>query len=156
MSTDSTVALFQLLRARILAFTTPDGHAVSSELGSGTTGRLFYVQAPEDVSTPYAVGRLINRQVTLQGARERCDLEIMLYDRPRSRQAIAEELADWIKGSLNGYRSSSSGFLMVNPPSSDSLEPIPAPGDSSLVQIRIVAEVICYPHYLTQYAIPGS
>ncbi len=156
MSTASTVALFELLRDRILGFTTPDGYAVASELGSGKDGRLYYAQAPDDVATPYAVGRLINRQVTLQGSRERSDFEVMLFDRPRSRQPIAEELADWIKGSLNGFRSHASGFVMLNPPSSDSLEPIPSPGDSSLVQIRIVAEVISYPRYLTQYAIPGS
>ncbi len=159
MSLASTVALWQLLRNRILGFTTPDGHAVASQLGSGKDGKLYYVEAPANAVTPYAVGRLINRQVTHQGARERSDLEIMLYDRPRARMPMDEELADWIKGALNGYRAPSSshaGFVMVNPPSSEILPVTPSPGDTSLVTIQIVAEVIAYPHYLTQYAIPGS
>lgn len=157
MTSTSLVQLFLQLRARILGFTTPDGHSPGDELGTGSSGRLFYVQAPDDVTTPYAVARLINQQITLQGSRLRADLEIMVFDRPRSRQPATELLADWIVGALVGYRGGhGESFLMVNPPVRDSLEPVPSPGDSSLVQIRVAAEVIAYPTFLSQYAIPGS
>ncbi len=156
MSTASSVALFQLLRTRILGFHTPDGDSPGDQLGTGTSGRLFYAQAPDDVTTPYATARLINRQVSMQGTRERMDLEVMLFDRPRSRQVIAEELSDWIRGALTGFRDHSNGFVMTNPPSGDTMPQTPSPGDADLVQIRIVAEVISYPKYLTQYSIPGS
>lgn len=155
MSTVSTVRLFQQLRDRILGFTTPDGESPADELGSGVNGRLFYAQAPDDVTTPYVVATLVNQQITMQGSRLRADLELMVYDRPRSRQAAAEHLADWIKGALIGYRDKTSGLVFTNPPTSDSLPPVPSPGDADLVQVRVVAEVVAYPLYLTQYAIPG-
>jgi len=161
MSTASSVDLFLVLRTRILTFVTPDGDSPGDQLGTDPGGRVFYAQAPDDVTTPYAIARFINRQVTQQGTRERVDLELMLFDRPRSRQAIAEELADWIKGALIGYRNGStaprsSGLVMVNPPSGDTMPQTPSPGDADLVCIRILAEVISYPRYLTQYSIPGS
>lgn len=143
--TDSLIKLFQLIRARILS--------VATALGTADTGRLYYGSAPQGATYPYAVARLINQQFSMGQTRLRADLEIMLFDRPDSRQLAAENLADLIQGSLIGYRASGV-MVMANPMQRDTLPRWTDPADATVVQIRLVAEIIAYPAYLTQYATP--
>lgn len=157
MSTVSLITLFQQIRAHILAYEHPNGSTVGDTLGTEAQGRLYYVAAPDNVNTPYAVGRLVNIGGSLGGVRLRADLEIMIYDRPRARQLAAENLADLIQGALIGLRQATSGLVFTcGAITRDSLPPAPSPGDASLVQVRLMTEVIAYPEFLTQYAVPAN
>lgn len=160
--TQSTVTLFQQLRKHILQWQPPEGVTLELTLGDEVDGRFWYAAGPtpdvdpaDDSLYPYVVGRFLNIQKTLAGQRMRADFELTVYDRPRSRQIAAETIADRIEGAILGYRDARYGFVMMNPPTRESLPSTPPPGDRELVQVRIVTEVIAYPQMLSQYAVPG-
>lgn len=153
MSTTSTAAIYTQLRNRVLGFIPVNGNPVSGSLGS----RLYVMQSPDVSQTttfPYAVMRLSNNKTNVGGAtdRQEMDLEIQLYSKPRSQQAVLENIADTIDASLLRYTDASSGLMFSRNRTRDSIKPLGEPVDREIVTIYLSYHLIVWPVYLTQYA----
>lgn len=150
MSTTSTRSLMQDLRSRLLTFQPASGERLNESIGD----RLYTSQAPDDVTYPYGVVRLMPRRQTVgdQGFREAMELEIQLFDRPRGQQWRLEAIADVVQQAFLHWQQASSGLVFaqhsrrVGP-----LPPAPEPMDRELVQIAVYVPIVSWPVMFTQY-----
>jgi hypothetical protein len=150
MSTTSTQGMMQDLRSRLLTFQPRSGDTLDTSLG----GRLYTTQAPDNVTYPYAVVRLMDRQQTVgdQGFRTRGEIEVQIFDRPRSQQWRAEAIADVVQQAFLHWDLKTSGLMFaqhsrrVGP-----LPPAPAPMDRELVHIAVYVPIVAWPVMFTQY-----
>jgi hypothetical protein len=153
MSTTSTQGMMQDLRSRLLNFEPRSGDTLNTSLG----GRLYTTQAPDklpDQPYPYAVVRLMDRQQTVgdQGFRTRGEIEVQIFDRPRSQQWRAEAIADVVQQAFLHWDLKTSGLMFaqhsrrVGP-----LPPAPAPMDRELVHIAVYVPIVAWPVMFTQY-----
>src|SRR6185437_5130769 len=134
MSTVSTIAIAQEVRAQLLGFTPIDG---SPTLGAALSGQLWIEDAPDTAVAPYGVLRY--RELSAGGAdgdiRRVAQLELMLYSRPASTRAAIRQAGDVAEQPLHTYA---------------------APADRELVAVRVLAQCYLYPRFLTQYAVPAQ
>jgi hypothetical protein len=149
MSTTSTQGMMQDLRSRLLTFQPRTGDRLEQSIGD-----RLYTKAPDNVIYPYAVVRLMDRQQTVgdQGFRTRGEIEVQIFDRPRSQQWRAEAIADVVQESFLHWDLKTSGLMFaqhsrrVGP-----LPPAPAPMDRELVQIAVYVPIVAWPVMFTQY-----
>jgi hypothetical protein len=149
MSTTSTQGMMQDIRSRLLTFEPRTGSALGDVLTA-----LYTNQAPDNVTYPYAVVRLMDRQQTVgdQGFRTRGEIEVSIFDRPRSQQWRAETIADVVQQAFLHWDLKTSGLMFaqhsrrVGP-----LPPAPAPMDRELVQIAVYVPIVAWPVMFTQY-----
>lgn len=149
-ATASTAALYQAVRSRILIFVPFNGTALSTVLGE----RLWIVQAPDDAAFPYGTMRFINTNALgeYNGDKLVMDLEVMLYDTPRSHQAALEGYADIADQSLLRWSDASSGLIFTRERSRYSLPVFPPPADREVCGVRLVYPLSVWPTFITQYA----
>ena len=152
MSTVSTDAIYQLLIARLLTYVDPDGHTLGDANALGT--RLYRITAPDNVSGGALYGVLTLQSPQLpegtDGLKLTAQLELMLFGRPRSQQAVVEGLGDRALSALLTYRDASSGLVWFENAVAQSLPRFAAPADSDLVQVRVLAKLHCYPTLLSR------
>jgi hypothetical protein len=149
MSTTSTQGMMQDLRSRLLTFQPRTGDRLEQSIGD-----RLYTKAPDNVIYPYAVVRLMDRQQTVgdQGFRTRGEIEVQIFDRPRSQQWRAEAIADVVQQAFLHWDLKTSGLMFaqhsrrVGP-----LPPAPAPMDRELVQIAVYVPIVAWPVMFTQY-----
>ncbi len=162
MSTESTSATEDALRTRLLTFPAlTDGATLAevlgrTELGNGSDGKLFWDAAPDNVTkngdARWGLIRLQNRRSEGDGQeRERAELEVMLFARPRNQKATLERCADLCDQAMLRYVDASRGMVACWSRMRSTLPPAVAPVDSEMVQIRLVYMLVLYPSYLTQY-----
>lgn len=158
MSTTSTPVLEDTLRTRLLTHTRLSGSTLAEILGtapsSGSDGKLYKVQAPDNATYPYGVMRLMNRRTSGDIAeREVAELEVMLFGRPRSQQATMEGAADACdEALLPRYVDASSGVVACTGRTRNTMPVFAEPADREVVQIRLVYTLIVYPQNIAQYA----
>jgi len=147
----STTALLVTIRTRLLSFVPMGG---GSTLATLLGSRLYESQAPETATFPYGVFRLTNRLETdgFAGMRESADLEVMFFDRPRSRAEALDLIADVADQALLSWAQATDGITFARFRLRDTLPPAPEPMDRELVVIRQVFPVVLWPTYRTQYA----
>ena len=156
MSTDSTDALFTMLRTKLLSFAPLAGATLMTRLG-GTTlnnARLWKDNIPDNAAYPLGVMRIINRASSGQynGERETFNLEIMLYGRPRSQAVAIEDAADVCDQAMLRYSDSTSGLMFSRERQRDTLPAFADPADREVVQVRLVYSAVVWPRMLTQYS----
>lgn len=155
MSTGTSDALSTQLRNRLLGFipaNPPLGYtSLNTRLGGATpgAGRLWKDAAPDTAAYPFGIMRLINR-VSLN-ERERMDLEVVLYGRPRSQAVAIEDAADLCDAAMLNYRDPTSGLIFSHERQRDTLPPPTDPADREVVQVRLVYSLIVWPILLSQY-----
>ena len=151
MSTTSTQGMMQDLRTRLLTFEPRTGDPLSDVLTA-----LYTVQAPDklpDSPYPYAVIRLMDRNQTVgdQGFRTGGEVEVQIFDRPRSQQWRAEAIADVVQQAFQQWDLRSSGLLFSQHSRRITLPPAPTPMDRELVQIVVYVPIVAWPVMFTQY-----
>lgn len=156
-STESTAALYALIRERLLGFQPRSGAMLSTVLDD-----LWIVQAPDDAAFPYGTLRFINTNAdgATNGDRQTMDAELMLYAQPRSRLSALEGYADVADQAMLRWQAylPRVGILPVSlvftrERSRYSLPPAPPPADREICGIRCVYPLVVWPSYLTQYAV---
>ena len=162
MSTDSTTALEAQLRTRLLTFqplgglTTVVDELGATDGGSGIDGKLYWDRAPDDIdrTTPirWGVLRLKNwRDIPGQSEGRLCELEVMLYGRPRSQKATLEGVADRMDQAMVRYVDAVNGLVATSASKRNTLPPFREPADADVVQIMLEYTLRVYPASLTQY-----
>jgi hypothetical protein len=152
VSTASTDLLFTQLRNRLLSFAPMGGGAtLNTRLGgvAAGSGRLWKDAVPDTAAYPFGVMRILNR--VSENERERFDLEVVLYGRPRSQAVAIEDAADVADGALLNYRDPTSGLMHTHVRQRDTLPPPVDPADREIVQVRLVYTFHAYPILLSQY-----
>jgi hypothetical protein len=159
----STPALETTLRTRLLTHPRLGGGATLAELlgsqaGAGADGKLYRVQAPDNVTTAtpsrWAVMWLKNRRTNAENAqRDLAELEVMLFARPRNQQDALERAADACDEAMLRYQERiGDGLVGCWGRSRSTMPPFTEPADREVVQIRLAYTLVIYPEYLTQYA----
>ena len=148
MSTTSTQGMMQDLRTRLLTFEPRTGDPLSDRLTA-----LYTVQAPDNVTYPYAVVRLVSRQQTegYGGLRESFEVELSIFDRPRAQQWRAEGIADVATEAFLRWDIGSSGLMFSRHVRRVTMPPAPSPMDRELVHLVLFVPVVAWPVMLTQY-----
>ncbi len=143
MSSASTKAILGTIRARLVAFVPLTGTALGS-------ARVYANGPLEGAAFPYIVLRLVNQ--IPDGLRMTADLEAVVFHRPRSKAAEAEDMADVFSGAmLQWVDREGQGLIAVLDWLRDSVAPFSEPADRELVQVRMIYSLLLYPEYLTQY-----
>ncbi len=151
MATTSTTAIEDQLRTRLLTFEPMGGGSTLSTLLSD---RLYITQAPDDVDqSAWAVMRLKNRRTDPEtaGERERAELEVQFFARPRSRESALNAMADVVDAAMLRYRDHSAGVVASQHRLRHTLPVMGGPVDREVVQIVCTYGLILWPTYLTQY-----
>lgn len=161
MSTASWTGVKQLIRTRLLTFTPTGGGTTlatrlgSTTSGSGSNGKLFLDQAPDDVTGLWAVLRIINAPITGfdGGFMIKADAELILYGRPRKMAAEVEAAADVCMEAWHDYLYTESGghFSTLDVTNRFTI-PYVEPADRELHAVRLVLPFRCTPIFLTRYA----
>ena len=149
MSTTSTQGMMQDLRSRLLTFQPASGLRLNQVLGD----RLYTGSAPDTVQYPYAVFRLVDRRQTdgYTGFRATAEIELSIFDRPRSQMWRAEGIADVAEQAFLGWDLRTSGVLFSRHVRRLTMPVAPIPMDRELVQIMVFVPIVAWPVMLTQY-----
>jgi hypothetical protein len=149
MTTTSTANVWRQVRSRILTYQPPTGTTLQARL----VGRLYHVQAPDDAPWPHAIGVLrLRTDGAYNGDRKEGELEVTLYDRPRSRAEALEDMADVVDQAMLRYADGSNGLVFSREGRRDTLPAFLAPADREVCAIRLVYQLVVWPVYLTQHA----
>jgi len=148
-STSSTQAIYALLRKGLLEFVGPNGVSLKSIIGE----RMYVSRAPDQPTFPFATLRLSEQQRTgeYQGMRKTAMMEIMLVGRPWLMLEDLEHGADLVEQSLLNFHYKRDGLIFSRSSTRDTIPPMSSPADAEVCMVRIVANVIIWPQYLTRY-----
>ena len=161
MSTASWTGVKAILRTRLLAFSPTGGGTTlaarlgSTSTGSGSDGKLFHDQAPDNLTGLWAVLRIIDAPVTGfdGGFLIHATAELILYGRPRKMAAQVEAAADVAMEAWHDYSySESGGHLSTQDVTNRFTVPYQEPADRELVAVRLLLPFRVSPIFLTRYA----
>lgn len=161
-STASWTGILQLVRTRLLSFVSVSGGQTlatrlgSTASGSGSDGKLFLDQAPDDVTGFWAVLRLLD--APRDGADGRLMIkgtfELQLFAHARKNAAAVRAMADLVEEAWHGYvYTEVDGHLSAM--GVQNRFPVPYEADPALrelVQIRMLLDFRCTPQFLLKYA----
>ena len=151
-----------IARNRLLTFSPSGGGTTlavrlgSTATGSGSDGKLFRNQAPDNITGLWVVLRLIDLPVTgfdggfmLKGT-----FEAIAYGRPRNQQAAVESCVDVMMEAWHDYAYTESGghFSTFDPTGRFPIPYVSDPADRELVAVRVLLPFRCAPIFLTRYA----
>ena len=157
MSLDSTTEVLQAVRTRLLTFTPASGSTLATLLGThagaGSDGKLYLYQAPDNVTHPYGVLRVIGRDPDGDDGQflKKPLLELHFYHRPRAQQAACEALADRAEEAWTHWLSSSD-VISARGVESRATITYDDPADRELVCVRMLLKARVAPDFLTRYA----
>ena len=160
MSTASWTGVKHLIRTRLLTFTPATGTTLlvrlgSTSSGSGASGKLFFDQAPDNLTGLWAVLRVIDAPMAGMDGRlmMRGTAELFLYGRPRKMQAQVESMADVCMEAWRDFvYNEIGGHFSATDVTRGGAIPYTEPADRELVAIRLLLEFRCAPMFLLQYA----
>jgi hypothetical protein len=151
--TDSRDALMDAARERLETYQSGGDLKSLAERLPGGVRRANAV--PDTNPFPYAALRLINgRQATDNQLRYHVDLECFLFGHGRT-DAVMRELeasATIVERALNSWRDTAGGLFSCRVTDTDDVPPFDEPADKEVVQIRVIAHLRLYPHWLAQDA----
>jgi hypothetical protein len=159
-ATDSEVALYDAIRADVLAFS-EGTTTVASILGVGAAAR-FYMGSPPDFATwpgTFAVLRIIDPYTSDFGSGMRITFraEFSLFGRPRSKAQEVLRLASLIDGAMLRYTKASAadGLVRATGRAGGGLMPAGTGDvDREVVQYFAPYEAFAWPKWLTKYSHP--
>jgi hypothetical protein len=114
---------------------------------------MYVSRAPDQPTFPFATLRLSEQQRTgeYQGMRKTAMMEIMLVGRPWLMLEDLEHGADLVEQSLLNFHYKRDGLIFSRSSTRDTIPPMSSPADAEVCMVRIVANVIIWPQYLTRY-----
>jgi hypothetical protein len=151
MSAAGTAELLQAVRTRLLTFVPRDG---SPSLATVLTGGLWLDEAPDTVTTPFGVLRLL--QTPTEGdalVRKLVLVELLLYGRPSAQRPTIQRAADVAEQALWKWTDTGVGELVMTGTTVQWLPPFAAPADRELIGCRLTATAYVYLPMLTQYTV---
>lgn len=161
-NTGSWLGVQRLIRTRLLGFTSISGGSSLATLigsttsGSGSDGKIFLNQAPDDVTGFWAILRVIDDPKDGADGRLmiRATAELQLFGRPRRVQAQVEAMADLVEEAwMNFSHTEIDGHLSAMGVSNRFAVPYESdPADRELVQVRLLLYFRCVPQFLLKYA----
>lgn len=160
MSTASWQGVKQIIRTRLLTFTPQSGTSLATRLGatssgSGVDGKLFFSQAPDNLTGFWAVLRIIDAPVAGfdGGFLIRATAELIVYGRPRKMEPQVEACADVAMEAWLNYRYTEvGGVFLADDPTNRFTIPYEEPADRELVAVRVLLPFRVAPIFLTRYA----
>lgn len=158
MSTASSVAILQAIRTRLLTFTPQTGSTLAVLLGTltgaGSDGKLYLNAAPDTVTYPYGVLRLIGRDPDGDDGRflQKPIAELHFYHRPRSNTAACEALADRVEEAWHHWVATTGDIISARAIEGRVTITFSDPADRELVCVRMLLPFRVAPSYLTRYA----
>ena len=162
MTTQSTNAILNTIRSRLLTFAPLGGGPTlatqigSTASGSGSDGKLFKHQAPDDLTGTWGVLRLRDfpQQGFDGGMMLRGQVELILYGKPRTPTLVTnlERMADTVTEAWMDWAYTASGHISAHDITSRFHIPYEEPANRELVAIRLLLPFRCAPTFLTQYA----
>lgn len=156
-ATDTEVALYDVIRADVLAFT--DGVTSVASL----IGTRFHMTSPPDFSVwpgTFAVLRLLDFLTSDFGSQQRLTfaIEFMLFGRPRSAAQTVLRLASLIDGAMLRYTKGGNvadGLVYVTGRDGGGMLPAGTNDvDREVVQYQARYSAFTWPVWLTKYATP--
>lgn len=141
MTTTSSLATLQTIRAHLLAWNTNAVQtAIGTASGAGSDGKLYIDQAPDAVSFPYGVLRILDRSQLGDdgGYAFRLEVELHLYHRPRVQLSALRGIADLCERALRGYRDLTAGVIVSRNGLTRATILYEEPADRDLVCERLV------------------
>jgi hypothetical protein len=161
MSTASWRGVELIIRNQLLTFTpSGGGSSLATRLGStssgaGSDGKLFFDQAPDNVSGFWGVLHLVD--APLQGfdggLQVVATAELILYGRPRKTQAQVEAMADVVMEAWHAFTYTEvGGHISAHRVANRFTIPYTEPADRELVAVRLLLPFRCSPIFLTRYA----
>lgn len=156
MSTATWTGVLQIARTRLLTYTPPTGSTLAVRLGgtstgSGSDGKLFFDQAPDDLTGLWGVFRIIDAPVTGFDGRNliRAQAELILYGRPRKMAAKVRACADVVCQAWKYYTyTETNGVFLTDPITSRFTIPYTEPADRELVAERLLLPFRVAPSFL--------
>jgi hypothetical protein len=149
MTTTSTANLWRQMRVRLLTYVPRSGATLRTRIGD----RLYYVQAPDNAAWPHGIATLrLPNDGAYNGERLEGELEVLLYDRPRSKQEALEDMADIADQAMLRYADGTSGLVFSRERRRDTLPANLPPADREVCGIRLVYQLVVWPLFLTQHA----
>lgn len=147
--TNSTANIYALLRKALLEFVGPNGVTLKDIIGE----RMYVARAPDQPVFPYATIRLTDQQRLgeYQGLRKTAMLEIIFVGRPWLMLSELEHSADLIEQAFLSFRQTRDGLVFSRSSARETITPMTAPADAEVCMVRLVANVILWPQYLTRY-----
>lgn len=161
MSTASWTGVKQIIRNRLLTFTPTGGGSTlrtrigDTATGSGSDGKLWWDQAPDDATGLWAIARIIDAPVTGfdGGFLIKATAEVIFYGRPRKMAAQVEAMADVAMEAWHDWAySEAGGDVIASDPTNRFTIPYEEPADRELVAVRLLLPFRCAPIFLTRYA----
>jgi len=159
VSTATTLAVLREIRSHLLTFTPQSGSTLavllgSTSTGSGSDGKIFISQAPDNIEGFWAILRLIDypQQGFDGGFLIRGQAELILYGRGRAQMAAVERMADLVTEAWLRWATNASGHISATAIQNRFAIPYEEPADRELVAVRLVLPFRCIPSFLLQYA----
>lgn len=161
MSTASWTGVELIVRSRLLTFSPTGGGSTlavrlgSTASGSGSDGKLFLEQAPDNLTGLWAVLRTIDAPTTGfdGGFMKKGTFELIVYGKPRNQMASVKACVDVVEEAWHNYLyTEAGGHISALDPSNRFSIPYAAPADRELVATRILLPFRCTPIFLSRYA----
>jgi len=161
MSTASWTGCKHIIRNHLLTFTPTGGGTTllvrlgATASGSGSSGKLFFDQAPDSITGFWSILRIIDAPITGfdGGFLIRATAELIFYGRPRSTQAQVEAMADVAMEAWHDFvYNEVGGHLSATDVTNRFTVPYTEPADRDLVAVRLLLPFRCSPIFLTRYA----
>jgi hypothetical protein len=161
VSTASWRGVELIARYQLLTFAPSGGGATlrtrlgSTASGSGSDGKLFLGQAPDDVTGLWAVLRTIDAPVEGfdGGYLIRATLEVIFYGRSRNVSAQVEACADVAMEAWHNWSYAEVGGIIIASDATNRFTiPYTEPADRELNAVRLLLPLRCSPIFLTRYA----
>lgn len=162
MSLMSTLGALNVIRTHLLTYAPLAGGPTlattlgATAAGSGTDGKMFLNQPPEDLTGFWAVLRLLDAP---QGGMDggfmlRCTTELILYAHGRKHQSTVERMADVVQEAWLRYSHTEvDGVLIADRITNRFSIPYESdPADRALVAIRLLLPFRLIPQFLAQHA----
>jgi hypothetical protein len=162
MATTSSDAVLAAIRTRLLTYAPVSGSTLAALLGtlagSGAGGKLYLGKAPDTVTHPYGVMRLIDQPNTgLDGGfMVKGLVELMFFDRPRAShpstpRTLVNAMADRAEEAWRKWSTySGDGAIMARAVESRFEVPYEEPADVELAAVRLLLPFTASPQYLTR------
>ena len=150
MSTVSYDAIYTTLRNRLMNYT--DGVTTMASLvgGPGDTARIFQNTVPDVATFPYIVFRITSDDDSNMQSRIQGNIEIMVYDRPRSQMRRQRTLSDLVDKALRqfGAGSTLTGYFRITGRTRGDVPQGSGEADREVVTTRFLFTFFAWPHYL--------
>lgn len=161
MSTTSWTGVLQIVRSRLLTFAPTGGGTTlkvrlgSTSTGSGSDGKLFLDQAPDNLTGLWAVLRIIDAPIQGfdGGFLIKATAELIVYGHPRKLASSVRACADVaIEAWHDWLYTETGGVIVASDVTNRFTIPYAEPADRELVAERLLLPFRVAPIFLTRYA----